>query len=51
MEGRYTWGGGHVGAISIAHMGEIRDSHAVLTGNTDEERRVHWIGLTRGNFL
>jgi len=50
MEGRCTRGGGHVGAKSLAHMWEIRNSHAILAGNTDEERCVDWIGLTWGNF-
>jgi len=50
MEGRHTWGGGHVGAKSLAHMGEIRNSHDILTGNTDEERCVDLIRLTWGNF-
>ena len=40
MEGRCTWGGGHVGAKSLAHIGEIRNSHAILTRNIDEERCV-----------
>jgi hypothetical protein len=47
MEGGCTWGGGHVGAISLAHMGEI-SSQAVLTGSPDEERCADWIGLTLG---
>jgi hypothetical protein len=50
MEGGCDRGGGHVGAICLAHMGEIRNSHAVLAGNTDEERGVEWIRLTRDNL-
>jgi hypothetical protein len=45
-EGRVRLVGGHVGPISLAHMGEIRNAHTVLAGNTDGERGVEWIQLT-----